>query len=380
MKYYIIAGEASGDLHGSNLIKALKKEDSPAKIRAWGGDLMDAAGADIQKHYRDLAFMGFIEVVKNLKTIFKNIAFCKKDIVAFQPDVIIFIDYPGFNLRIAKWAKKQGFKTFYYISPQIWAWHTSRVYSIKACIDRMFCILPFEKDFYKQYDFDVDYVGHPLLDVIPKIERQSAIGGTVEKTIVLMPGSRKQEIEIMLPIMLSVVPQFLDYQFVIAAATSQPLSFYENIVKKAFYTEGGISQHKILHNAVKIVQNDTYNLLKNATAALVKSGTSTLETALFGVPQVVCYKGSNISYQIAKRVVKLKYISLVNLIANKPIVKELIQDDFNTENLIKELHTAIENQEVMKKNYKILRGVLGERGASEKAAQLMVKYLRETMV
>ena len=380
MKYYIIAGEASGDLHGSNLIKALKKEDATAKIRAWGGDLMDAAGADIQKHYRDLAFMGFIEVVKNLKTIFKNIAFCKKDIVAFQPDVIIFIDYPGFNLRIAKWAKKQGFKTFYYISPQIWAWHTSRVHSIKACIDRMFCILPFEKDFYKQYDFDVDYVGHPLLDVIPKIERQSAIGGTVEKTIVLMPGSRKQEIEIMLPIMLSVVPQFLDYQFVIAAATSQPLSFYENIVKKAFYTEGGISQHKILHNAVKIVQNDTYNLLKNATAALVKSGTSTLETALFGVPQVVCYKGSNISYQIAKRVVKLKYISLVNLIANKPIVKELIQDDFNTENLIKELHTAIENQEVMKKNYKILRGVLGERGASEKAAQLMVKYLRETMV
>ncbi len=376
MKYYIIAGEASGDLHGSNLIKALKLEDKEADIKAWGGDMMQAAGADIRKHYRDLAFMGFLEVVKNLKTILRNIAFCKKDILAFQPDVVLFIDYPGFNLRIAKWAKKQGFKTFYYISPQIWAWHTSRVHGIKATIDRMFCILPFEKDFYKKYDYDVEYVGHPLLDVIQPLaansfaERTSA--NKFAATIALLPGSRKQEIEIMLPLMLSVVPYFPDYQFVIAAASSQPLDFYENIVKKALYTEGCVS----IDFKVKIVQNDTYNLLKIATAALVKSGTSTLETALFGVPQVVCYKGSNLSYQIAKRVVTVKYISLVNLIADKIIVKELIQNDLNTENLKRELAQAIENKKIIKKDYEILRGVLGNAGASEKAAQLMVKYLR----
>ena len=382
MKYYIIAGEASGDLHGSNLIKALKIEDKAADIKAWGGDMMQAAGADIRKHYRDLAFMGFLEVVKNLKTILHNIAFCKKDILAFQPDVVLFIDYPGFNLRIAKWAKKQGFKTFYYISPQIWAWHTSRVHGIKATIDRMFCILPFEKDFYKQYDYDVDYVGHPLLDVIhPVAANLFADVRSANKfavTIALLPGSRKQEIEIMLPLMLSVVPYFPDYQFVIAAASSQALDFYENIVKKALYTDlsrdnrvGGVSTDF----KVKIVQNDTYNLLKTATAALVKSGTSTLETALFGVPQVVCYKGSNLSYQIARRVVTVKYISLVNLIADKMIVKELIQNDLNTENLKRELAQAIENQEIIKKDYKILRGVLGNAGASEKVAQLIIKYL-----
>lgn len=377
MKYYIIAGEASGDLHGSNLIKALKTEDKEADIKAWGGDMMQAAGADMRKHFRDLAFMGFLEVVKNLKTILHNIAFCKKDILAFQPDVVLFIDYPGFNLRIAKWAKKQGFKTFYYISPQIWAWHTSRVQGIKATIDRMFCILPFEKDFYAQYDYDVDYVGHPLLDVIQPVaansfaERKSA--NKFAATIALLPGSRKQEIEIMLPLMLSVVPYFPDYQFVIAAASSQPLGFYETIVKNAFYTEGGAATKF----KVKIVQNDTYNLLKTATAALVKSGTSTLETALFGVPQVVCYKGSNLSYQIAKRVVTVKYISLVNLIADKIIVKELIQNDLTTENLRYELTQAIENQAIIKKDYEILRGVLGNAGASKKAAQLIVTYLKQ---
>jgi lipid-A-disaccharide synthase len=387
MKYYIIAGEASGDLHGSNLIKALKKQDLDANIKAWGGDLMQSAGADIRKHYRDLAFMGFLEVVKNLKTILTNIAFCKKDILDFQPDVVLFIDYPGFNLRIAKWAKKQGFKTFYYVSPQIWAWHTSRVHGIKKSIDRMFCILPFEKAFYKNYDFEVDYVGHPLLDVIHPVatdlsaEVRSAQKSTA--TIALLPGSRKQEIEIMLPIMLSVVPYFRDYQFVIAAASSQPLSFYENIIKNAekvlarnVATAGGENINSF-KNSVTIAQNDTYNLLKKATAALVKSGTSTLETALFGIPQVVCYKGSNLSYQIAKRVVTVKYISLVNLIADKMIVKELIQDDLNTENLRHELTQAIENQENMKKDYKILRRVLGNAGASEKAAQLIVKYLSE---
>jgi lipid-A-disaccharide synthase len=395
MKYYIIAGEASGDLHGSNLIKALKKEDKNAQIKAWGGDMMQAAGAEIRKHYRDLAFMGFLEVVKNLRTILKNMSFCKKDILDFQPDVVLFIDYPGFNLRIAKWAKKQGFKTYYYISPQIWAWHTSRVHGIKKSIDRMFCILPFEKDFYKKYDFEVDYVGHPLLDVIPSatdlVAETKLLHDTPSKTktaatIALLPGSRKQEIEIMLPLMLSVVPYFPDYQFIIAAAGSQSLDFYENIVKN---TEGSnllessrFSKKNVkteafytLENRVKIVQNDTYNLLKTATAALVKSGTSTLETALFSVPQVVCYKGSNLSYQIAKRVVTIKYISLVNLIADKMIVHELIQDDLNTKNLTHELKKVLENQEIMKKEYEILRGILGTAGASERAAKLIIKYL-----
>jgi lipid-A-disaccharide synthase len=371
MKYYIIAGEASGDLHGSNLIKALCAEDPDAIIHAWGGDMMENAGATLRKHYRELAFMGFIEVVKNLKTILSNIAFCKKDILSFQPDVIIFIDYPGFNLRIAKWAKSLNIKTFYYISPQIWAWHTSRVHGIKKTIDRMFCILPFEKDFYKKYNYDVDYVGHPLLDVISPSNEfdgtsanvpSNSFDGHTTKTIVLMPGSRRQEIEKMLPIMLSVATYFPDYQFIIAAASSHSLAYYEKFIKN---TEG-----------VQIVQNNTYNLLKNATAALVKSGTSTLETALFDVPQVVCYKGSPISFAIAKQVIKVKYISLVNLIADTLIVKELIQEDLTTENLVHELKQAIDNQDIIKKDYKILRGVLGDSGASARTAKLMVGYLK----
>ncbi len=371
MKYYIIAGEASGDLHGSNLIKSLQKIDNQAVIYAWGGDMMEAVGTTMRKHYRDLAFMGFIEVVKNLRTIFKNMAFCKKDILDFQPDVVIFIDYPGFNLRIAKWAKQHGIRTFYYISPQIWAWHSSRVHGIKATIDRMFCILPFEKDFYKKYNYDVDYVGHPLLDVIenrPFTADFRAKNQLSDKLIIaLMPGSRRQEISIILPIMLSVVEseEFKnDYQFVIAAAPSQPLSIYHDFLKNM----GG---------AVQIVEGQTYDLLQNATAALVKSGTSTLETALFSVPEVVCYKGSPISYAIAKRVVNVKYISLVNLIADKMVVKELIQDELNTENLKKELTQVIENQAIIKKEYKILRGLLGNAGASERAAKLMVDYLRK---
>jgi lipid-A-disaccharide synthase len=370
MKYYIIAGEASGDLHGSNLIKALREEDPDATIHAWGGDMMQNAGATLRKHYRELAFMGFIEVVKNLKTILSNIAFCKKDIVAFQPDVIIFIDYPGFNLRIAKWAKSLNIKTFYYISPQIWAWHSSRVHGIKKTIDRMFCILPFEKDFYKKYDYDVDYVGHPLLDVIDIARPSNECDGNVAKTIVLMPGSRRQEIEKMLPIMLSVAPYFSDYQFVIAAATSHSLDYYKKITQNTDLSRGD-------RDGVRVVQNDTYTLLKNATAALVKSGTSTLETALFNVPQVVCYKGSPISFAIAKQVIKVKYISLVNLIADKLIVKELIQSELTTENLVCELQQAIDNQDIIKKDYKILRGVLGDSGASKRTAKLMVGYLKK---
>ena len=389
MKYYIIAGEASGDLHGSNLIRALQNLDSQAVIRAWGGDMMAEAGADIRKHYRDLAFMGFLEVVKNLRTITRNLAFCKRDILEFQPDVIIFIDYPGFNLRIAKWlfnyqkalktTDSSKIKLFYYISPQIWAWHTSRVHDIKRIMDKVFCILPFEKDFYKKYDYDVDYIGHPLLDVVKKakntegsfFEENTEI---VKPIIALLAGSRRQEIEAMLPIMLAVVPYFPDYHFVIAAASAQDLSYYSSFIKNA---SSNFNNDSSLNTTVSIVKNQTYNVLKIATAALVKSGTSTLETALFGVPQVVCYKGSALSFAIAKRVVKIKYISLVNLIADKEIVKELIQDDFTVENLRVELQKAIDNQAIMKKDYEILRGILGNEGASERAAALMVTYLKK---
>jgi lipid-A-disaccharide synthase len=363
MKYYIIAGEASGDLHGSNLVKAIKELDAAADIRAWGGDLMQQAGADVRKHYRDLAFMGFVEVVKNLRTILRNMAFCKRDILEFQPDVLVLVDYPGFNLRIAKWAKPLGINTVYYISPQIWAWHTSRVHGIKKTVGRMLCILPFEKDFYKKYDYEVDFVGHPLIDVIdthavdPDFRQKNGLSD--KPIIALMPGSRRQEIELILKPMLTVVPHFPQFQFVIAAAASQPLAFLQKIVGN---TEG-----------VKIVQNQTYDVMKNATAALVKSGTSTLETALLGVPQVVCYRGSAISYAIAKRVVQVKYISLVNLIANKPIVKELIQDDLNTQNLVGELQRAIDNQKLIKNEYHILRGLLGDAGASQRAADIVVK-------
>jgi lipid-A-disaccharide synthase len=371
MKYYIIAGEASGDLHGSNLIKGLKKVDKNAQIQAWGGDLMEESGALLRKNYRDLAFMGFVEVVKNIRTISRNIDFCKKDIESFQPDVVIFIDYPGFNLRIAKWAKSKSFRTFYYISPQIWAWHTSRVHGIKATVDKMFCILPFEKAFYKTYDYDVDYVGHPLLDVTEHIQKEAnfkAENQLSEKPIIaILCGSRKQEVSAMLPTMLSIIPSFSDYQFVIAGASSIPDDFYQQILKASPIPNS---------MDVKIIKNKTHQLLKNATAALVKSGTSTLEAALIGVPQVVCYKGNALSFAIAKRVVKVKYISLVNLIADKPIVKELIQGDFNIENLILELSKAIENQAVIKKEYEDLRQLLGNIGASDRASELMFQYLK----
>ncbi len=386
MKYYIIAGEASGDLHGSNLIKALKKKDPDADIWAWGGDLMADAGAKIRKHYRDLAFMGFVEVLKNLRTILRNMDFCKKDITEFAPDVIVFVDYPGFNLRIAKWARitfpQKKPHLVYYISPQIWAWHSSRVKGIKASIDKMLCILPFEKAFYEKFDVEVSYVGHPLLDVISdendvKTSKNTEpvnllIGGSissnVKKIIALLPGSRRQEVEKILPEMLSVVPYFPDYQFVIAASQSLPMSFFEKIIDKKIGKNEG-------EKVIQIIQNQTYDVLKKATAALVKSGTSTLETALHGVPQVVCYKGSPVSYAIAKRVIQVKYISLVNLIADKKVVAELIQDDLNAENLRRELQKALDNQLIMKNEYKILRGLLGDTGASERAAEAIVSMV-----
>lgn len=369
MKYYIIAGEASGDLHGSNLMKALLKKDKEAEIRFWGGDLMQAAGGTLVKHYRELAFMGFVEVLFNLKTILNNIKFCKADISQFQPDVIIFIDYPGFNMRIAQWAKEKGIKTHYYISPQIWAWKENRIKAIKRDVDKMYVILPFEKNFYEdKHHFPVEFVGHPLIDAI---QNQKPIDATDFKTennlndkpiIALLPGSRKQEITKMLSLMLSVVDDFPEYQFVIAGAPSQEYEFYKTFITKS---------------NIKFISNKTYNLLKIAHAALVTSGTATLETALFKVPEVVCYKGNWISYQIAKRIITLKYISLVNLIMDEEVVTELIQDECNTNNIKKELNKLLDpnyRSELLAK-YDELEQKLGGSGASEKTAQLIITDL-----
>ncbi len=366
MKYYIIAGEASGDLHGSNLIKALKKKDADADFRVWGGDLMEKAGGTLVKHYKDLAFMGFVEVLMNIRTILNNIRFCKKDIVAFQPDTLILIDYPGFNLRIAKWAKKEGFRVLYYISPQLWAWHSSRVHGIKDNVDRMFVILPFEKAFYNDYDYEVDFVGHPLLDVIDQRPVNQGFlsenGLSDQPIIALLPGSRKQEIKRMLGVMLETAVHFPQYQFVVGGAPSISADFYQEILTN--YPEV----------QVNLVQNKTYDLLQHATAALVTSGTATLETALFNVPQVVCYQGNRLSYWIARRLVNVKYIALVNLVVDRPLVKELIQHDLSVANLRKELEHLLDpaNRATIKAGYQELKEKLGNSGASEKTAELII--------
>lgn len=369
MKYYIIAGEASGDLHASNLMKQLKLIDAEADFRFWGGDLMQSQGGTLVKHYRDLAFMGFLEVLLNLGTILKNIKFCKKNIANYQPDAIIFVDYPGFNLRIAKWAKQQGFKTHYYISPQIWAWKENRIHQIKRDVDAMYVILPFEKEFYEQkHNFPVHFVGHPLIDAIsnrtqihPKTFR--GLYGLDERPIIaLLPGSRKQEIKKMLSVMLSVVDDFPEYQFVIAGAPNQDESFYRQFIKK---------------DNVYLLLNKTYDLLSVSYAALVTSGTATLETALFKVPEVVCYKGSRFSYEIAKRVINLNYISLVNLILDKEAVTELIQTTFTKKNVKKELHKILgkTHREVLFQEYFELEKKLGGKGASKKTASLIYNSL-----
>lgn len=370
MKYYIIAGEASGDLHGSNLMKALFEQDKEAEIRFWGGDLMQAVGGKLVKHYRELAFMGFAEVVMNLKTILSNIRKCKADIEKFQPHAIIFIDYPGFNMRIAKWARQKGIPTHYYISPQIWAWKENRIKAIKRDFDKLYVILPFEKDFYeKKHGFPVEFVGHPLIDAIhnrntidPAVFR--AANHLDEKPIIaILPGSRKQEISKMLPVMLSVADDFPGYQFVIAGAPSQEYEFYAGFLSNP---------------NVKFIPNKTYDLLSNATAALVTSGTATLETALFKVPEVVCYKGSWVSYQIARRIITLKYISLVNLIMDREIVTELIQGDCNTNRIRQELAKILEpsSRNEMLGHYRELEQKLGGVGASRKTAQLIVESLK----
>jgi len=364
MKYYLIAGEASGDLHGSNLMKALFKKDPNANIKFWGGDLMQSVGGELVSHYRDRAFMGFSEVILNLRKISKLIRYCKKDIQEFKPDRLIFIDNSGFNLRIAKWAKLQGFETHYYISPQVWASREGRVKTIKESIDHMYVVLPFVKDFYEKHNYPVHFVGHPLLDAIANKELinpkdfKSENGLDDRPIIALLPGSRKQEISKMLNVMLSVVEDFSEYQFVIAGAPSQDKDFYTPFIQK---------------QNVHLLLNRTYDLLSVSHAALVTSGTATLETALFKVPQVVCYKGSRVSYEIAKRIIKLKYISLVNLILDKQVVTELIQTDFNSERLKEELKTILNDYHRAKLflEYYDLEKKLGGKGASEKTAKLI---------
>jgi lipid-A-disaccharide synthase len=370
MKYYIIAGEASGDLHGSNLIKELRKLDAVYTIRCWGGEKMQAAGGELVKHYRNLAFMGFTEVLMNLRTIFKNLTFCKEDILQYKPDTLILIDYPGFNLRIARWAKQQGLKVIYYISPQVWAWKEGRVKMMKECIDKMLVILPFEKEYFKnKWNWEVEYVGHPLVEEIEEYKAQDTTLKFADKPIVaLLPGSRNQEILKKLPVMLEVSKSFLDFQFIVAKAPGVVESFYDDLLKP--------------YSNVSYVSNQTYNLLMQAKAALVTSGTATLETALFGVPEVVCYKGSPVSYQIAKRVIKVKYISLVNLIMDKLVVKELIQNEMTAENLQHELHELLYNEQrrqQLKADYDNLRKLLSEGGhASAKAAKSIIHFLNPT--
>ena len=373
MKYYIIAGEVSGDMHAANLIAEIKKKDPKAEFRAWGGDKMKAEGVTLVKHLRYMAFMGFVEVAVNLRKVLGNISECKKDIVEYAPDVVILVDYPGFNLRIAKFAHDKGFKVYYYISPQVWAWKRRRVKKIKNSVDKMLVILPFEEDFYKKYGIDVTYVGNPLLDELAGTKttnrqvflRRNGLGEKRE-IIALLPGSRPQEVKRMLGVMLKVIPHFSNYQFVIAGVSSVGKDLYKNLIGSADVT---------------FIENQTYDLLQNASAALVTSGTATLETALFNVPEVVCYKANRLSYLIAKKLIRVKFISLVNLVMDKQVVTELIQDDLTEENIVNQLNQLLTSGKVQRQlldDYMELQSRLGNAGASEKAASVVVDSLRRT--
>jgi len=369
LKLYIIAGEASGDLHGSNLLKALHAKNNKLQVRAWGGDLMAREGAAIVKHYRDLAFMGFVEVILNIRTILRNMRFCKKDIADFQPDALILIDYPGFNLRIAQWAHDRGIPVLYYIAPQVWAWKENRIHAMRKHIDHLFVVLPFEKDYFEKKEMPVTFVGHPLLDQISTSSESKEDfkkrNNLSEKPIVaLLPGSRKQEIKTMLPIMLEVAHRFPEYQFVVAGAPSQTIEFYQQVAAG---------------KNLNILFGKTSEILRHADAGLITSGTATLEAGIYKVPQVVCYKGSAISYAIAKRLVKIRYISLVNLILNRAAVKELIQHDLTAHNLEKELRELLFNdsrRNQISQDYQQLHDVLGGEGASDRTASEMLKIIQ----
>ena len=372
MKYYIIAGEASGDMHASNLVAEIKKKDKKAEFRGFGGDMMKAQGVDLVKHYRLMAYMGFVEVAVNLRKVLGNIAQAKKDMLDYQPDAVILVDYPGFNLRMAKFAHERGLKVFYYISPQVWAWKRRRVHKIKESVDKMLVILPFEEEFYRHYGVDVTYVGNPLLDELAKsgspnrsiFLRRNSLGEKRE-IIALLPGSRKQEVKRMLPVMLKMVPRFPNYQFVVAGVSSLDKDLYKQIMGQtdAFF-----------------VENQTYELLQNSSAALVTSGTATLEAALFTVPEVVCYKATGFSYRLAKSMIKVKYISLVNLVMDREVVKELIQNDMTEENVASELDGILHNskrQRQLLEEYEELKGRLGNAGASEKAAEVILSAMKK---
>ncbi len=368
MRYYIIAGEASGDLHGSNLIREILKLDPQALIRCWGGDKMEAAGGVLAKHYKDLAFMGFAEVVRNLPTILGNLGYCKRDIDAFKPDVLVLINYSAFNLRIAKWAHPRGFKTVFYISPQVWAWKEGRVKAIAAAVDRILVILPFEQEFYCRRGVEVTYVGHPLLEAVREARELGPGTPIASKPIVaLLPGSRRQEVSKKLPVMLQVVKAFPAYTFVVGQAPSLEDAFLAPFLKD--YPE------------IQVLKGRTYELLQQARAALVTSGTATLEAALFGVPEIVCYKGSPISYLLARTLIRVPYISLVNLIMNRPVVLELIQKDLNAENLSKGLRQLLDNPEAayrLQQDYRELWEKLDEGNAPRKAALTILQFLNES--
>ncbi len=366
MKYYLVAGEASGDLHGANLMKALKEKDPQAQFRFFGGDLMLAEGGELAKHYSEMAFMGFAEVVINLRTILKNLKSCKDDITSWQPDVLVLIDFPGFNLKIAEFAKANGILVCYYISPKVWAWNQKRVLRIKRIVDHLFCILPFEVDFYKKWGMQVDYVGNPLLDAVAAFKPDADFYKNNQlndkKIIALLPGSRKQEISRLLPDMIAVAEKWPDYQFIVAGAPTFDRAYYDQYIKDS---------------GIKVLFNSTYDLLNNAYAAIVASGTANLETALFNVPQIVVYKGNPISITIARAMIRIRFISLVNLIMDDGVVKELIQGDCNLKSITDELDLIVNNKDHRNKmlgNYKKLHDRMGTPGASEKTAGLIIRY------
>ncbi|MZP65147.1 MAG: lipid-A-disaccharide synthase [Bacteroidales bacterium] len=373
MRYFIIAGEQSGDLHGSNLVRELLRKDTEAVISCWGGDMMQSAGAELLMHYRRTAFMGFVEVAKNLGSIRKLFSLCRQQITSFKPDTVILIDYPGFNLRIAEFAKKSGLKVFYYISPKLWAWNEGRVKKVKKYVDRMYIIFPFEVDFYMKHGVEAVYMGNPLLDETAKrlraipaeSEIRKSLGLEEKPVIAMLAGSRKSEVRQILPRMLKVVQDFPGYQFVLAGVKNLPEDLYNGIIKDY---------------PVKLVRDKTYEILYISEAALVKSGTATLEAALIGVPEVVCYRGDFISMIIAWTLVKVKYISLVNLIAGYEAVRELIQYSLNRKNLVHELKALLpggSKREKVLRDYARVKQILGPEGASERVASDMVQVLKQ---